>query len=238
MPPEDKDNFSNDWDFVLTSEKANRRMDIVARSIARFIAGFNKYSRERKSNTNYVFDHTTRQQCAERAARVVFEYESWLVTMRTMVVHDKNDGRIDRHKIIAGKQAAIMTALPLRIQKYTHITGEQVDAWYRDQRGLLTPKSLPDSAAPFVQTILHNAQFAFSLGIDILCVWNGIEQKSRSFIKSNSSLCECYPRLLLNTFQNRDDDASYDSVLFWCSHFWYALEKDLLYWSRYGTLSQ
>lgn len=219
----------------MSAEKKNRRRDVVAKSLLKYISGFNAFSQKKKSNTDYVLDYT-QEQCAAHAAKIVWYYDPFRTTLRDVVVHGESNPLIDRHKIIAGKQTAIMSVLPLRVKKYAHITEHQLEKWYGSQNCLLNPKLLPDVDRPFVETIRCNALFAFSLGVDILCIWNKVEQKAPGFIDCNGTLSSCYSRLLLNTFRNRSGNPAHDSTFFWCSHLWFTLERNLLYWSKYGVI--
>ncbi len=234
MSLEDRENLTDDWS-PMPPEKKERRRFIVAKSLAGFVSSFNATSKRKNDETEYLLDYQP-YHCEERSTKIVWFYDAFRRMLSDVVVHGEGNRLIDRHKIIAGKQTAIMMVLPLRTQKYTHIDDHQLNEWYQkyDHPELINLKSLSTEDTPFVETILVNARFAFFLGVDILCIWNGLEQNAAGFMADNRSLCSCYPRLLLNTFRRRGSASLRDSSFFWCSHLWYALEKNLLCWSKRG----
>ncbi len=236
MKPEDGEDFGNDF-MDMPRIKALRRGIFIQRALMKFTACLNFQACRGNPASEYVIDETHPHYIAA-PQKILGSYLKFRHRIKDLVVHGENNRFIDRHKIIAGKQAAIMALSPLRIKKYPAVTDDSLSEWRqtRGQGELFHPATLPPFEAPFVETMLLNAAFAFSLGVDILCTWNRLENRAQGFIECAGPFYSCYNRLLVNTFCHTGGEFSHDISFFWSSHLWYALEEKLKYWAKYGKL--
>ena len=114
MKPEDGEDFGNDF-MDMPRIKALRRGIFIQRALMKFTACLNFQACRGNPASEYVIDETHPHYIAA-PQKILGSYLKFRHRIKDLVVHGENNRFIDRHKIIAGKQAAIMALSPLRIK--------------------------------------------------------------------------------------------------------------------------
>lgn len=137
---------------------------------------------------------------------VLTAYERLRLRIRNKVPH-ANSGlsNIDIHKIIAGTEAAVILALPVRMGNTRSLS--------------------PDLARTNKEVLLANANLALYIGLDMLYQWKGV--KPEGFLQ-RPTLRNSHRIHLCNTLPAGSRERFFERFpIFWCSQLWYAIEEIL-----------
>ena len=186
----------------------NKRVDFLEARIDLFFEG-KKYD---SKLTNFIPIHNNSRKCAAFIAKAYYEWYRNALKKRTKcgkkMSASNSEALIDRHKIIAGTQAAIMKICAVR-----KIKGDSFCKNVNDREALR-----------------RSAELAYFVSISIIEKFSDKNISNRALKKLSTEYPKEYKRLMLYYFDHikiADIEAT-NAMLFGSSHTWYAIELALL----------